>query len=152
VERLQSEDFSRILDVVQQISTVQDKAEPLLAREFSQIPDESIDRKLRTALGLLAARKHDTKMLVEYATDQLLTSDQPRFQTILTSLLSSAQCGCDYPATNAVLWALDRETPADGVNLMVDSDKRFKAACAMATFDPHNVLWTGSSNQRWNRL
>jgi len=123
VEGLLQADTSQVPTIISTLSDYRTWADEDLSAAFSESPNDS-NEKLHAALALLS---YDESAL-RFLKDRLLTVSPVQFASVRDLLHNRRQSLIeDY-------WkvAMDRQQ---------DRDRRFQAACALASFDPENDHW-----------
>ena len=124
VQTLTRADTGAVPRIVADIDDYRRWCDPLLEERYSAAPDGSTE-KLHLAIGLLPA----DRSTLDYLRGQLLILPHTQFAVVRDALL---------PYKNEMiedLWtvALNDE----------DEARRFRAACALATYDPNDQRWIG---------
>ena len=149
VEQLLKADFAQVPDIVEQLWSVREWADPVLSRAYAQSPKESKDERLRLALALLPSGSVNAEV-VPTVVDDLLASEQPRFGFIMKALVPCSQEN-RVELLYQMLAVLNRESPADPA-AGVDGKRQFRAACAVASFDPANHVWNQNTEYQSSRF
>jgi formylglycine-generating enzyme required for sulfatase activity len=125
VENLLTAKTANALDIVHGLGPYRRWANPLLREAYAEAErDGSARRQLHVSLALLPVDPDQGK----YLKDRLLQGDPEEILVIRQMLLEHQQNRTDE------FWEL-LENPAN------DPDQRFRAACALAAFDPDNPRW-----------
>ncbi|HUY35565.1 MAG TPA: protein kinase [Pirellulales bacterium] len=127
VTGLLNADIGQVPAIVKEIDGYRTWADPLLRETFEQAASGSRE-KLHAALALLPV----DEALIEYVASQLLIAEPDQFAVIRNAL-------ADRVSTIAGrLWTAARDGQADAA-------RRFRAACALASYSPGDPRWTESS-------
>ncbi len=129
VEQLDAADITEVPKIVEKLASYGRWADPLLRQEDAQAKEGS-KQKLHTALALL----HVDESKLHYLRDQLLVVTPTQFPVVRNALLSHKD------AIIEPLWsaALDSKR---------ETQQRFQAACALATYDPESQRWAKVQDQ-----
>ncbi len=148
VEQLLKADFAQVPDTIEQLSSVREWADPVLSQAYERSPKESNDERFRLALALLPSGSVPAEM-VPLVTEELLRSEQPRFRFIMKALVP---CSPEnrMQLLNQMLAVLNRESSP--VPAAIDEKRQFRAACAVAFFDPMNSVWNQSTDYYSSRF
>jgi len=122
VRRLLAADLVDVPEIVGQVRQLQKWAEPLLRQEQQAAPEQS-QAKLHTALALLTV---DDRQL-DYLYERMLQSASGEFPTLRDVLAEHRE------KLSGRLWS-DAESAES-------EDRRFRAAAALATYEPANPGW-----------
>ena len=149
VEQLLKADFAQVPDIIEQLWSVRELADPVLSQAYERSPRESNDERFRLALALLPSVSVSAEM-ISRVTEELSGSEQPRFRFIMKALVLCSQEN-RIQLLNQMLAVLDRESPTDPA-AAVDEKRQFRAACAVASFDPMNHVWNQNTEYQSSRL
>jgi formylglycine-generating enzyme required for sulfatase activity len=123
IQSLESAETAEVSRLVAELREYQPWAHPLLAQELAQT---SLSPKKRLHVCLVLAEWEDTQ--VEYLTTALLKAKADDFPVIRDAL------GHYQASVTPPLWDTLQ-------NSTIDLDQRFRAACALASFDSNNPKW-----------
>ncbi len=129
VEQLTAADIAEVPKTVDKLAGYRRWADPLLKQQFTQSKDGSAER-LHIALALLPVDQSK----VNYLRDQLLVVTPTQFPVVRDALLSHKD------AIVEPLWIVALDSTAE-------TQQRFQAACALATYDPESQQWAKVQNQ-----
>jgi len=120
VERLRQAEIGQVASIIERLAPCRDIVLSRL-EELSQQPDLPADERLRFRLALAT----DNRQLVAYLRDGLLHAEPAKFLTIRAALQAHATILA--PA----MWEVVND-------VSTEPSHRFRAACALAAFDPDN--------------
>jgi formylglycine-generating enzyme required for sulfatase activity len=136
VARLVYATEAQVPAVIEELEDYRPWADPLLREKRASAPAGSRE-ELHTALGLLPADPGQVPFLIE----ALLAASPERFTVVRDALRPHAA------GVAARLWKLLGEPRKAG-----DGDARFRAACALAAYDPGGAWWESVSAEAAERL
>ncbi len=129
VDGLVKADITQVPSFVSSLAAYRTWADPLLKQQFTQSKDGSAER-LHMALALLPVDQSK----VDYLRDQLLVVTPTQFPVVRDALLSHKD------AVIEPLWSVALDSKRE-------TQQRFQAACALATYDPEGQQWAKVQDQ-----